>query len=272
MAQARYPNRQYRQLSGKSTLEHIQETIEHIEKKLPDDPCRQVIATSVVSHGVDMHRLNFMVIAGWPKSIAEYMQSSARAGRIEPGIVLTVLNSKVLFQSNVFMDFKDYHVFMDRMVESVPVNRFAPNLLERTLPGIITAWVNNWAPGKGDPWGMDITKNAGKLKSALKNQSYHGRQELKQLLQSSLAVPDWLSDSFDERVIREFRESLDRHIDRALDQIEGMSTDIAEGYLSDAMERLMGNRPMRNMRDIESQVSVIPQTERAERVLDSMAR
>lgn len=271
-AQGDFPDRQYRQLSGKSTLEEIQNTIDLIETKSPDDETRQVVATSVVSHGVDMHRLNFMVITGWPKSMAEYMQSSARAGRIEPGIVLSVLNSKVLFQSNVFMDFKDYHKFMDRMVESVPVNRFAPNLLERTLPGIITAWINNWAPGQPDPWGMDITKSAGKVKQALRDPAHMARNELKNHILSSMAVPDHLKDSFDERVVSDFTVSLERHVDHALKLLEGMTTDIAEDFLSDAIERLLGNRPMQSLRDIESQVRVMPQTELAGRVLESLSR
>ncbi|MGZ5819249.1 MAG: DEAD/DEAH box helicase [Burkholderiaceae bacterium] len=271
-AQTDYPDRRYQQLSGKSTLEEIQSVIEHIESKNPNDQIRQIVATSVVSHGVDMHRLNFMVIAGWPKSMAEYMQSSARAGRIEPGIVLTVLNSRVLFQSNVFMNFTDYHKFMDRMVESVPINRFAPNLIERTLPGIISAWIINWAAGQEAPWGGDITKNAGQVKNALKDNAYKARQQLKDKLLSSLTVPSWLNGVFDDRVVKDFMQALDRYIEIALNQLEGMPSDIAEDYLSDALERLIGNRPMRNLRDIESQIIVLPQSQESGKVLEALGR
>jgi len=257
----KYPERKWRQLDGQSTLDEIQQVITHIETKDPEDDTRQIAATSVVSHGVDMHRLNMMVIAGWPKSIAEYMQTSARAGRIEPGIVLTIMNSKNLFQSNVFMDFQDYHLFMDKLVESVPVNRFAPNLLDRTLPGIFAAWIYNWAPSM--PWGEGITTNAGKVKTAFKDSTFKAREELRQRLMLSLEIPAYKLSSFDDRVSSDFMHMLDRKVEEALTQLEGMKNDIADERLSEALERLLGNRPMTSMRDIESQILVLPQTDDA---------
>jgi len=271
-AQSQNPEREILQLSGKSTLEEIQKAIEHVENKEPDDQTRQMIATSVVSHGVDIHRLNFMIISGWPKSISEYMQSSARAGRIEPGIVLNIFNSKTLFQYNVFMNFIDYHKFMDRLVESVPVNRFSPNLIEKTLPGIISAWILNWAAGQQAPWGPSITKNAGQVKLALKDTSHNARTELKNLIISSLAIPDELAHAFDTRVIEDFERTLDRKIEIALNQLEGMPTDVAEEYLSDALERLIKNRPMRSLRDIESQIQVLPHLTESGDLLEVLSR
>ena len=263
-------NRKWRQLDGQSTLDEIQEVISLLESKTPDDETRQITATSVVSHGVDIHRLNMMVIAGWPKSIAEYMQTSARAGRIEPGIVLTVLNSKQLFQANVFMDFQDYHLFMDKMVESVPINRFAPNLLDKTLPGILAAWIYNWAPFT--PWGEDITKNAGRVKAALKNASFRAREDLKKCLMLSLNIPLYSLSSFDDRVTSDFVNMLEIKIEQALTQFENMKNDIADERLTDALLRMLGNKPMTSMRDIESQVLVLPQTEDANEIMAALKR
>ena len=260
--------RKWLQLDAQSTLDEIQQAISHIESKDSEDQTRQITATSVVSHGVDMHRLNMMVIAGWPKSIAEYMQTSARAGRIEPGIVLTLMNSKNLFQSNVFMDFQDYHLFMDKLVESVPVNRFAPNLLDRTLPGILAAWIFNWAPSM--PWGDGITISAGKVKTAFKDSSFKAREELRQRLMLSLQVPAYKLSTFDDRVSSDFMLMLDRKVEEALTQLEGMKNDIADERLSEALGRLLGNRPMTSMRDIESQILVLPQTDDA--VMSAMER
>ena len=135
-------------LSGQSSLDEIQAVITHMETRGPSDNPRQILANAVVSHGVDIEQLNFIVISTWPKSISEYMQVSSRAGRIHPGIVLVVLNSRSIYESSVFSDFKDYHRFMDKLVESVPINRFSPNLLKRTLPGIVSAWVHVWAPSR----------------------------------------------------------------------------------------------------------------------------
>lgn len=66
-------------------------------------------------------------------------QSSARSGRVQPGIVMSILSPGKLFESGVFLNFGDYHFFLDKLVDSVPINRFAPDVLQRTLPGVFTA-------------------------------------------------------------------------------------------------------------------------------------
>jgi hypothetical protein len=253
----KYPNRRWIKLDGSTSLDDIQKAIQLIETKTVDDPTRQVIATSVVSHGVDMHRLNFMIVSGWPKSIAEYIQSSARSGRVEPGIVLSVLDSRQLFQTNVYLNFQDYHRFMELMVESVPINRFAPNLLERTLPGVISACVLNWM--EGQPWGRDAGKNAGKLKDILVSPSSGAESALRELMTKCLAVPIGIRDRFDRRVLHDYHEALDRRIDHAVRGLVNMSSSLMSEYLSDALARILGHAPMRSLRDIESQVLIKPE-------------
>jgi hypothetical protein len=267
-----YPDWRWRQLDSKTSLDDIQDAIRLIETKAPDNPTRQLIATSVVSHGVDMGRLNFMVVGGWPKSIAEYMQSSARAGRVQPGIVLSIMNSKNLFQSNVFLNFQDYHRFMDRMVETVPVNRFAPNLLERTLPGIISACLNAWAAGQ--PWGVSINKNGGKLREALSATELGVRAAIKTQIMLALSVPKDLVDKgvFDPRVVADFQKQLKREVDLTLNRLENMPRQLSDLYISEVIERTMGNRPMYSLRDIESQVDVKPWSNEGALLLGALAR
>jgi hypothetical protein len=51
---------------------------------------RSVIATSAISHGVDVEELNSMFFAGMPSDIAEYIQASSRVGRTHVGFVILV--------------------------------------------------------------------------------------------------------------------------------------------------------------------------------------
>jgi len=267
-----HPEWRWGQLNGKTPLNEIQDTIHLVETKQPDNPMRQLIATSVVSHGVDMQRLNFMVFGGWPKSMAEYMQSSARAGRVEPGIVLTVIHSKNIFQSTVFLNFQDYHKFMDRMVETVPVNRFAPNLLERTLPGVISGCIVNWAIGQD--WGHDMAKNGGKLREVLNRTGSGARDLLQSEIIKALSVPDHLviNEHFDARVVADFKGQLEREVEIAMNQMENMPRNLSEESLFDVIDRLLGNRPMRNLRDIESQVMIKPRSNEGQQILEALAR
>ena len=47
-----------------------------------------ITASSMMSHGVDVDRLNSMVVLGLPLTTAEYIQTTVRVGRTWPGVVL----------------------------------------------------------------------------------------------------------------------------------------------------------------------------------------
>ena len=261
----------HRNLDAETTLENIFNTIEEVENK-SNWTLHEIIATSVVSHGVDIDRLNFMTLAGWPKSIAEYIQTTARAGRTHPGIILTVFNYKQLYECNVFMDFKDYHYFMDKMVESVPINRFAPNILDRTFPGLLTACLLLWATQY--KWGKDITAGkAGKVRDALNNASYPVREELHAMLERALSVPEVMKGRFDSRIVDDFNDQLDSKIKEALNLLTYMKASLGEKPLSEAVETLLGHRPMQSFRDIENQIEILADREREdEPIIDALVR
>ncbi|MDF1639126.1 DEAD/DEAH box helicase [Alcanivorax jadensis] len=262
-------DRIYEHLDGNSSLEEIQAIIRKVEVKAPDDPFRQIVATSMVSHGVDIHRLNFMVMAGWPKSISEYLQASARAGRVEPGIVLNVLNSKTLFQTNVFLDFQDYHRFMDRMVESVPVNRFAPNLLNRTLPGVTHAAILNWLtqqPGCSN----EVLKNTGKLSEKLRDPSSGLQSNLRAVVKEALTVPEAAKPFFDRRVLAHYESQLERAVEKIITGLALAPSSLATVKIPEAIERLLGSRPMVSFRDIEVQIAIKPNENDADDLLSAL--
>jgi hypothetical protein len=51
---------------------------------------RNIVATSAISHGVDVDKFNAMFFAGLPSDIAEYIQASSRVGRTHVGFSLLV--------------------------------------------------------------------------------------------------------------------------------------------------------------------------------------
>jgi hypothetical protein len=266
--QQRGVERHYFHLDGETTLDAILGAIHHVERKGPDDSKRQILATSVVSHGVDIAELNFMTLAGWPTSTAEYIQASARSGRVHPGIVISVLSPFRLFEGNVFLNFDDYHFFLDRLVESVPINRFAPHLLDRTLPGVIAALVLNWAahqPG----WGSPDLARAAKLKEALVA-GPTTRNELQRVILSALDVPPVLQPEFDPRVLADFRQALTERVKAALHRLENWSPAKSDYRIGEALGEIFEHPPMRSFRDIENQIPIKYVNSDAERVVDAL--
>lgn len=97
-----------------------------------------VVATNMISHGVDLERINLMVMDRFPSGVAEYIQASSRSGRKKVGLVTLVLPSYSQRAASLYNRFKEFHEHLDLMVSPVPVNRFAKYAVSRTIPGILT--------------------------------------------------------------------------------------------------------------------------------------
>jgi hypothetical protein len=130
-------------LSGDDDIETVKAVLKQMEtpqKDLAtDDPNRlsDVVATSMISHGVDIDRLNLMLFFGWPNTTAEYIQASSRAGRTVPGLVFVLFRPQRARERAIFDYFAKAHEYLDQMVEAVPIDRFAHNALYRTAFGLM---------------------------------------------------------------------------------------------------------------------------------------
>jgi hypothetical protein len=130
-------------LSGDSTLTEIAEALREVDEQDAAVPrpqrLRAYVGTSVVSHGVDIDRLNLFVMNWMPAKIADYIQASSRPGRTHVGLVVSGHDRANLRDRSMFHYFLPHHRFLERLVAPVPVNRFAKFGIQRTLPGIVCA-------------------------------------------------------------------------------------------------------------------------------------
>lgn len=148
----RYVNFQnVEELTSRKSAEDIPKILDRLENQFVRDengrypegknPLDVVLATNMISVGVDVDRLGLMIAAGQPKATAEYIQATSRVGRKFPGVVGTVYSWTRPRDLSHYERFEHYHATFYRQVEALSVTPFADRALDRGLSGVLTALV-----------------------------------------------------------------------------------------------------------------------------------
>lgn len=112
-----------------------------------------VLATNMMSVGVDVNRLGLMVVNGQPKGTAEYIQATSRVGRSYPGLVCTVLTWARPRDLSHYETFEHYHATFYKHVEAQSVTPFSPRAMDRGLSGALLSLMRleyaDFSPNEG---------------------------------------------------------------------------------------------------------------------------
>jgi len=125
------------QLTGGTSTDEVTRILEKLEQSATSSSTADtVLATSMISHGVDVDRFNGMIFYGMPSQNAEYIQASSRVGRSHVGIVFNCLHPARERDQSHYTYFVKFHEFLGQLVEPVAINRWAKFSVNRTLPGL----------------------------------------------------------------------------------------------------------------------------------------
>ncbi len=241
-----------RELSGDTSFDDVRITLDHLTGS---GPTEGVIATSMVSHGVDVDRLNVMVFNGMPKSMAEYIQASSRVGRKYLGIVFMIFNPVRERDRSHFRYHGKFHEYLDRMVEPVAINRWSAYAARKTLPGVLMADIlqignrDYWDRGGAPAHLHDLTR----MQQALRPPEAGGLESVR-----PEALLDALGDAYltDREEAAELRPQLDQRVHAAITSIRsaGAASSAALGgrprYRATGDYLSLEYTPMTSLRDI----------------------
>ncbi len=148
-----------RLLSNPQKLNSLNENIKHTlddmeKKKLPvKDGARPIdilLATNMLSVGLDVDRMGLMVVAGQPKKNAEFIQASSRVGRNSPdvGLVVSFFNGKRARDRSYFEVFPDFIQSFYKYVEPTTVTPYTFSVRERLLRQILVTLIRHLVPDR----------------------------------------------------------------------------------------------------------------------------
>ncbi|WP_083555487.1 helicase-related protein [Fibrobacter sp. UWB7] len=98
-----------------------------------------LLATNMISVGVDVGRLGTMVVLSQPKTNAEYIQATSRVGRETPGLVIALYNMMRSRDRSHYEQFMQYHSAFYRYVEATSLTPFSDRARDRGLHALFVA-------------------------------------------------------------------------------------------------------------------------------------
>ena len=163
--QLRYDN--YIELTSREKSENIGRIIQKdllvkYNKEKKNMPYDFILSSNMISVGVDIARLNTMLVVGQPKTTAEYIQATSRVGRETPGLVFTLYNQMRSRDKSHFEQFCQYHESFYKFVEATSITPFAERARDRALQTLYIILARYYVDDLAE------NENAGRFRRGLK--------------------------------------------------------------------------------------------------------
>jgi hypothetical protein len=220
-----------------------------------DGVVRSVIATSAISHGVDVEEFNSMFFAGMPSDIAEYIQASSRVGRTHIGFVLLIPTPQRRRDRYIVEVFDVFHRFLERMVQPAAIDRWADKAIERVFPSLLQAYLCGIVPSA-----ELITAPLDKKKDVLANDSVpdivrlyrRGELDFVRRVTEFIELAVGLRPEYCPEGTEHYRMMIARKVEQLLKQWSSSSlyaSSPLRTYFRDQRDPMM--KPMTSLRDVD---------------------
>ena len=136
------------ELTSRVTTTELNKTLDKLEKNTysSTNPGRGskkasdiVLATNMISVGIDVARLNVMLMVGQPKLTSEYIQASSRVGRNDPGVVFVQYDAGKSRDRSHYEQFRPYHEGFYRYVEPTGATPFSRPAIDRAIHAVLVS-------------------------------------------------------------------------------------------------------------------------------------
>ncbi len=158
------------QLTSISSPEENALTFKRLEQPFTDSQFLDaVLATNMISVGLDVSRLALMIVNGQPLTTAEYIQSSSRVGRgLVPGIVIANYYRDQARSLSHYESFRPYHESFYRFVEPSSITPYTYQARRRALHAALVIAVRHCCGGlRGNQTAGDFKADSPDVKRVL---------------------------------------------------------------------------------------------------------
>lgn len=164
----RYSDNDVQELTSRIPAESIPEILQRLSLEYPNKGAIDtLLATNMISVGVDIDRLGLMLILGQPKTTSEYIQASSRVGRKYPGLVVTLYSPVKSRDRSHFEQFKKYHQSLYRYVEPTSVTPFSAPVRDKALHAVIITLIRHYMGVETSKQLSEFNPNSEKLKEII---------------------------------------------------------------------------------------------------------
>ncbi len=137
----------HNELTSRKSSKEIKDTLEGLEINYPDERAYSyILASNMLSVGIDVSRLGIMTVYSQPKTNAEYIQATSRVGRNNPGMVMQLYNAMRSRDKSHYEQFIYYHLTFYKHVEPTSVTPFSYRTIEKALHAIYIALIRHKIP------------------------------------------------------------------------------------------------------------------------------